>query len=116
MNDKNINPYITNIIGSSGSYFGILKIRSKDYVSLYCFKDMPQEDIEELLKLAEKWWWQSNRTIPISVFMSEDIVKFEKYCIRFSTQMVEIIGPNISLSDLPSKRIKRRNLTLKKRK
>jgi hypothetical protein len=98
-------------------YYGIIKIKSKQYITLYWFSDMNESFQEELLLLANNWWWQSNRTIPICLFMQEEMEKFEPYTKRFNTDQVKIhSGPVLSLSDLPTKRIKRRNVALKKRK
>lgn len=116
MNTKNINPYVTTVIHGGTIYYGILKIRSKEYITLYNLMDMNEDEQNKILALAETWWWQSNRSIPISVFMSDDLEYYNKHCIRFNTASVIVDGPNISLNELPSKRIKRRNQTLKKKK
>lgn len=117
MDIKSRMPYVTVLIHNDTEYVGILKIKSKQYISLYCLNHMPPEEQKLLLEFAEQWWWQSNRGIPISLFMREEMERFEKYTIRFNTDScIHVHGPLISLSDLPTKRIKRRNIVLKKRK
>lgn len=107
-------PFITVIEHDDRVYYGIIKIKSKQYISLYCFQEMSASDQEDLFELGKQWWWQSNRLIPISLYMQEEMERFE-FCVkRFNTDSVKLItGPLISLSDLPTKRVKRRNLALK---
>lgn len=117
MDIKSKMPYVTILTHNSIEYVGILKIKSKQYISLYCINNMPPDEQKTLLEFAEQWWWQSNRGIPISLFMREEMESFEEYAIRFNTDSCsDIKGPLISLSDLPTKRIKRRNVALKKKK
>lgn len=117
MNEYKTYPFVTVIEHDEIIYYGIIKIKSKQYMTLYCFHEMDESLQEELLLLANNWWWQSNRTIPICLFMQEEMEKFEPFTKRFNTDQVKIhSGPVISLSDLPTKRIKRRNVALKKRK
>lgn len=107
-------PFITVIEHNERIYYGIIKIKSKQYISLYCFQEMSAVDQEALFGLGKQWWWQSNRMIPISLYMQGEMDKYEKYVKRFNTDSVKLItGPLISLSDLPTKRVKRRNLALK---
>lgn len=117
MNEHKTYPFVTVIEHDGIIYYGIIKIKSKQYTTIYCFQEMEESQQEDLLILANDWWWQSNRTIPICLFMQEEIEKFEMYTKRFNTDRINIIsGPEISLSDLPTKRIKRRNIALKKKK
>ena len=67
-----------------------------------------------LLQLGEQWWWQSNRNIPITLYMAEEMDEF-LFCRKtFQTKDIEILaGPIVSISNLPTKRIKRRNTSLR---
>lgn len=112
-----IPPFITFLQFNGKDYLGIIKIKSKQYTTLYSFDLMSDSLQDELLGLAHDWWWQSNRSIPICLFFQEEMEKFEPYTQRFDTSLVNFVsGPVISLSNLPTKRIKRRNIALKKKK
>jgi hypothetical protein len=65
------------------------------------------------IELGEAWWWESNRRIPITMFLHREISNF-KYIIRnFSTKEVQVLlGPVTSLNDILVKRIKRKSITL----
>lgn len=108
--------YITVLDHNENTYIGIIKIKSTKYTTLYCLDLMSKKEREEILQLAEDWWFQSNRMIPVCLFFQEEMEKFENYTKRFDTPQIKFIsGPQTSLSDLPQKRIKRRNVALKKR-
>jgi hypothetical protein len=65
------------------------------------------------LKLADIWWWESNRLIPINVFMKSEWAVFRSVLITMNSKDVEIKhGPKVSFSQLASKRTKRRSITL----
>ncbi len=117
MNQYNtIPPFITVVQCDGKTFIGIIKIKSKQYTTLYCFEDMDEPMQDELLGIAHDWWWQSNRSIPVCLFFQEEMEKFEPYTQRFDTPAVNFVcGPVVSLSDLPQKRIKRRNVALKKK-
>lgn len=108
--------YLTVLNHNGQTYIGVIKIKSSKYTTLYCLDLMSQEEREEILHLASEWWEQSNRLIPACLFFQEEMEKFEDYTKRFDTPVIDFIrGPQTSLSDLPQKRIKRRNVALKKR-
>jgi hypothetical protein len=67
----------------------------------------------KFLELGEVWWWESNRQIPINIFLLKEISEF-RYAIRnFSTKDVKVnLGPCTSLNDIIVKRIKRKSITL----
>lgn len=110
-------PFVTIIEHNDMLYYGVVKIKSKQYITLYCFNKMDLDKQNTLIEYGKQWWWQSNRSIPISLFMREEMEDFEPFTHRFNTDQVKVIsGPIISLSELPTKRIKRRNITLKRKK
>lgn len=79
-----------------------------DYVAI-----KTEEERSRFLELGEAWWWESNRQIPINIFLLREIADF-KYTIRnFSTKDVKVMfGPCTSLNDIIVKRIKRKSITL----
>ena len=82
-----------------------------DYVAI-----KTEEEKTRFLELGEAWWWESNRQIPINIFLNKEISEF-KYVIRnFSTKDVKLMfGPCTSLNDIIVKRIKRKSITLVRR-
>ena len=67
----------------------------------------------KFLELAEVWWWESNRLVPINVFLKQDWANFRGCLKTFNSKDVNIEhGPYISLKEIASKRSKRRSITL----
>lgn len=98
-------------------YVGIIINQDSLVTSIYNYSAL-RTDAEKtrFLELGEAWWWESNRQIPISIFLSKEIIEF-RYVIRnFNTKDVKLIlGPCTSLNDIITKRVKRRSITLVRR-
>jgi hypothetical protein len=75
-----------------------------------------EQEKARFIELGEVWWWESNRQIPINIFLAKEIFEF-RYAIRnFSTKDVKVVfGPCTSLNDIIVKRIKRKSITLVRR-
>ena len=70
----------------------------------------------KFLELGEIWWWESNRAIPINLFLREEWSVFRPYLRTFNNKSLNILhGPIVSLTDLLKKRSKRKSITLVKR-
>lgn len=108
-------PFITYCKSNNIEYVGVINIYGKTFTSLYSFNLISDDDLKrKLILLAETWWWQCNRNIPIEVFLKEQLKEFEFCKVLLLTKDVsEISGPVVSLSNLPLKRIKRCNILLK---
>jgi hypothetical protein len=63
--------------------------------------------------MGEIWWWESNRKIPINIFLKKEM-QFFRYAIKtFSSKDIEVIfGPTVNLSEIAEKRIKRKSIQL----
>jgi len=110
-------PFISVITHVNQEYVGIIINQDSQVTSMYDYTAIKSEDEKSrFLELGEAWWWESNRQIPINIFLSREIINF-RYAIRnFSTKDVKIMfGPCTSLNDIIVKRIKRRSITLVRR-
>lgn len=107
-------PFISIINHVNQEYVGIIINQDAQVTSVYDYTAI-KTDAEKarFLALGEVWWWESNRQIPINIFLLRDIVEF-RYAIRnFSTKDVKVLlGPCTSLNDIIVKRIKRKSITL----
>ena len=107
-------PFISVINHVNQEYVGIIINQDAQITSVYDYAAI-RSDAEKarFLELGEVWWWESNRQIPINIFLLKEIVEF-KYAIRnFSTKDVKVLlGPCTSLNDIIVKRIKRKSITL----
>ena len=98
-------------------YIGILINTDNVITSMYNFEDIPTPELrKEFIELGEQWWWESNRMIPINIFMRKEMLHFQ-YCITtMNSKDVKItMGPCVNLNNLTIKRVKRKNVQLVKR-
>ena len=110
-------PFISVVHYGGIEYVGIIINQDQYVTSLYNYESLKtDEDRKVFLELGEAWWWESNRQIPINIFLHKEIVPF-RYIIRnFSTKDVKVLfGPCTSLNDIIVKRIKRKSITLVRR-
>jgi len=107
-------PFISVIVHVSHEYVGIIINQDAQVTSMYDYSMIKTDkEKQRFLELGEAWWWESNRQIPINIFLAREIIEF-RYVIRnFSTKDVKLMhGPCTSLNDIIVKRIKRKSITL----
>lgn len=107
-------PFITLCIYASQEYVGIVQNRDDIVTTIYDFGSI--QDIEHkrlFLELANTWWWESNRSIPINIFLKTEWEPFKGYLKTFVNKDLEILhGPVCSLADMGRKKSKRKSITL----
>jgi hypothetical protein len=107
-------PFISVLVHVDREYVGIIINQDSSITSMYDYSLIKsEEEKEQFLELGEAWWWESNRQIPINIFLNKEIMPF-RYAIRnFSTKDVKVmLGPVTSLNDILTKRVKRKSITL----
>ena len=110
-------PFITFCVYGSIEYVGIVQNRDNFITTIYDFGSLQDIELKKVyIELANVWWWESNRSIPITIFLKKDWLPF-KACLRtFTNKDLEILhGPACSLGEIASKRGKRRSITLVRR-
>jgi hypothetical protein len=108
-------PFISILTYGDGQeeFVGIIQNTDTMITSLYDFGLLTDEQQKrEFLTLAEKWYFESNRQLPINIYLKDEWTPFEKIFRTFMTKEVNIIhGPIISLAALSHKK-KRRSITV----
>jgi len=107
-------PFISVLTHSEKEYVGIIINQDSNVTSFYdyelCHTDKERSNI---LELGEAWWWESNRQIPINIFLRTEIQAFAYTIRNFATKDVIVLhGPITSLNNIIIKRIKRKSITL----
>ena len=107
-------PFITVINHVDKEYVGIVINQDAAVTSMYNYEALKtEEEKQRFLELGEVWWWESNRQIPINIFLHNEIADLRYSIINFNTKDVKVLfGPVTSLNDIIVKRIKRRSITL----
>lgn len=110
-------PFITVISFAGQDYVGIMQNRDDQYTSIYDYGSIIEDEIKKLfLELGEIWWWESNRSIPINIFLKDEWTPFKNYLRTFNNKNLTIMhGPIVSLNELNKRKTKRRSITLVKR-
>lgn len=106
--------FLTGLRYVDKEYVGIVINQDNQILSFYDVETISNIELKKkFLELGELWWWESNRQIPIDIFLRHEMVPF-KDCIKtFSNKDVEILfGPITSMQNLLKKRIKRRSIQL----
>jgi hypothetical protein len=107
-------PFISYVTYGGNDYIGIIQNSDEVITTIYDFGLLKDETVKKVfLELGETWWWESNRLIPINVFLKQDWAVF-KVCLRtMNSKDVEIkMGPYVSLKEMATKRSKRKSITL----
>lgn len=114
---SDIHPFITVCQYSGQDYVGIIQNRNDTVTTLYDYGSIILPNLRtRFLELGDIWWWESNRSIPINIFLKDDWSIFKPYIRTFNNKSLEIIhGPIVCMSDFTKKRIKRRSITLVKK-
>ena len=110
-------PYISVVAYGGNEYVGVISNQDQYVTSMYVYTALKTEvEKELLLDLGEIWWWESNRMIPINIFLKKEIEPLVYSLITFNSKTVKIvIGPTVNVNNLSLKRIKRRSVQLVKK-
>jgi hypothetical protein len=110
-------PFITLCVYATTEYVGIIQNQDDAITTIYDFGAIQDLEIKRrFLELANTWWWESNRTVPINIFLKGDWDMFRPYLRTFTNKDLEILhGPVCSLSEMSRKKSKRKSITLVRR-
>jgi hypothetical protein len=110
-------PFITLCVYANTEYMGIIQNQDDAVTTIYDFGTVKDLDSKRrFLELANIWWWESNRSIPINIFLKTEWDPF-RGCLRtFVNKDLQILhGPVCSLSEMGRKKSKRKSITLVRR-
>jgi hypothetical protein len=110
-------PFITVLSYSGQDYVGIVQNRDDTVTSIYDYGSITDLSLKEkFLELGDIWWGESNREIPINLFLKGEWLPFRPYLRTFSNKnLVVVHGPIVSITNLAKRRVKRRSIVLVKR-
>lgn len=110
-------PFLSLIRKGDLEFVGIVSNQDNQVTSFYDYgRIMLPSDKMKFLKMGETWWWESNRKIPINIFLKGDFSYFKTTLVSLSTKDIEIAhGPCVRLDEISKKRVKRRTIQLMRR-
>lgn len=110
-------PFITVCSYANQDFVGIVQNRDDAVTTIYDYGAIIEVETKaKFLELGDIWWWESNRLIPINLFLKDEWVIFRPYLRTFTNKSLTILhGPVCSMNELHKRRSKRRSITLVKR-
>jgi len=111
---QNNYPFVSCVKSNDIEYVGIVINFDNFVTSIYDISVIKSDDERKIfLELGEVWWWESNRKIPINIFLKKEMRIF-RYAIKtFNSKDIELVfGPSVNLSEIAEKRIKRKSIQL----
>ena len=107
-------PFLTYLSYGGNEYIGVIQNLDEVITTIYDYGALRSvEQKQQFLELAETWWWESNRLIPINVFLKAEWAPFREVVKTMNSKDVNIkFGPQVSLKEIAAKRSKRRSITL----
>lgn len=107
-------PFLSCIKSSDKEYIGIIINFDHNVASIYDIAMIVEESQRiHFLEMGEVWWWESNRKIPINIFLKKEMLVYRPYIKTFNSKDVEILfGPSVNLSEIAEKRVKRKSIQL----
>ena len=110
-------PFITLCVYANTEYVGIIQNQDDSITTIYDFGSIQGlGEKQRFLELANVWWWESNRSVPINIFLKGEWDIFKPYLRTFTNKDLEILhGPVCSLSEMARKKSKRKSITLVRR-
>ena len=110
-------PYLSCVRAAEIEFVCIIQNADDKIMSFYDFNSISDPNEKKLfLELGEIWWHESNRILPINIFLQGQMEPYKQYIRTVQLKNTDILfGPITSLNNLFQKRIKRRQIQLVKK-
>ena len=107
-------PFLSLIQKGDLEFVGIVQNQDANVISFYDYgRLMMPADKMKFLKCGEIWWYESNRKLPINIFLKGDFKYFWSTLVSLNSKDVKIAeGPTVRLSEIANKRVKRKTIQL----
>ena len=105
---------MTCVKSSDIEYVGIIINLDTNVTSIYDYSILKTEEEKKMfIEAGEIWWWESNRKIPINIFLLKEMQKFRYTIKNFNSKDIAVVfGPIVNLSEIAEKRVKRKSIQL----
>ena len=110
-------PFLSVVVYGGQEYIGIIANQDQWVTSMFVYTSLKSEQEKKaLLDLGEVWWWESNRLIPINIFLRNEMEYFKYVLTTMNSKDVKVtMGPCVNINNLSVKRVKRKNVQLVKK-
>jgi len=110
-------PYISVVAYGNNEYVGIIVNQDQYITTMYVYTDLKTDEEKQLLvELGEIWWWESNRMIPINIFLRKEIEGLNYSMTSMNSKNTKVVvGPCVNINNLSVKRVKRKSVQVIRR-
>lgn len=110
-------PFISVCLHGLDEYVGIVQNQDHQVTTIYDYGSIVcGEAKKRFIEYGSIWWWESNRSIPINIFLKGDWEEFRPLLRTFMNRDIKIVhGPVCSLADLARAKSRRRSVILVRR-
>ena len=110
-------PFISIVTYGGKEYVGIIINQDQTVTSMYVYTDLKSDfHKKQFLDLGDVWWWESNRMLPINIFLKREMEAFRYAIMTMNSKDVRVTaGPCVNLNALTMKRVKRKHVQLVRR-
>ena len=107
-------PFVSCVKSNDIEYVGIVINFDNFVTSIYDISVIKSDNEKRIfLEFGESWWWESNRKIPINIFLKAEMQPFRYSIKTFNSKDITLVfGPTVNLSEIAEKRIKRKSIQL----
>ena len=107
-------PFLSVVTYGGNEYIGIIINQDQWVTSMYVYTNINTElEKRKFVELGDVWWWESNRMIPINIFLKSELDPFKYSIVTMNSKDVRVsLGPCVNLNNLSIKRVKRKHVQL----
>ena len=107
-------PFLSVVTYGGQEYVGIISNQDASVTTMFVYTELRSKQEQKLfLELGDIWWWESNRMIPINIFLRNEFDIFRYSMVTMNSKDVKVtIGPCVNLNNLAIKRVKRKQVQL----
>ena len=100
-------PFLTGIKYANNEYVGVVVNHDNSILTFYDIDKIPDVETKKVfLELGEIWWWESNRQLPIDVFLHHEMKPFHSFLSTFIALIFRRGGFSRKTVDQPKDRSK----------
>jgi hypothetical protein len=106
--------FMTFVVFKDDIILGIVQNETPKVLMLYQFDLFHSTaEKEQFLQFGDEWWWGSNHSVPINLFIGDRFEAFEYVLRGYPRKPIEeMIGPTFSLADRYLRRVRKKRVEL----